>query len=64
MSGSPSNLEVVAHVCKILELDDDVPSFLEDHQIQSLRRFTTTTVDQYERLCIIAGSPLHHADID
>ena len=64
MSSSPSNKEVVAHVCKVLELDDDVPSFLENHCIQSFRRLTTTTVDQHERLCNIAGSPLHHADIN
>ena len=47
MSNLPTDQEVMAHICQILELDDQAATFLEANQIKSVRRLTTTTLDIY-----------------
>ena len=64
LASTPSNQDVVAHLCKILEPKDQVPGFFEFHWIKSLKRFIITTVDQFERFANLFNLPLHYTDID
>ena len=64
MSNPPSNQDALAHVCHILELDDQAASFLKANQVRSIRRFDTTTVDKYQELANLPNSPINTTDID
>ena len=64
MSGLPSNQQAITHICQILEMDPQVATFLEDHQIKSVRRLAITPSERYEELVNLTGSPLSRADID
>ena len=64
MSGSVTTQQVLAHICQILELDSQAVAFLEAHRIKSVRKLTTSTVDSYEELASLDGSPLNKIDID
>ena len=55
--------QALAHVCQILEMDANTAAFLQQHRITSIRKFTTTTVDRYEELVSVAGSPMDNTDI-
>ena len=63
MSSPPSDQEVMAHVCKIIELDDKAASFFEANQIKTIRRLTTTTFDIYQGLISQPNSPINSIDI-
>ena len=63
--GDPTvDQQAMTHICQVLELDSQAVAFLEAHRIGSVRRFTTTTVDRYEELANVLGSPLDNTDID
>ena len=47
MSNPPTDQEVLAHVCKIIELDDQAAPFFKANQIKTVRRLTTTPFDIY-----------------
>ena len=68
MSSTPTNSlnnqDVLVHVCRILELDDQAVAFLENNRIKSVRRFNTTTVDRYQELANLPNSPINTTEID
>ena len=64
MSTTVSSVEVLEHVCQILEMEQSVAGFLQIHQISSVRRLTTTTVDCLEELAAIETSPLSKTNIN
>ena len=64
MSTTVSSVEALEHVCQILEMHQNVAGFLQIHQISSIRRLTTTTVDHLEELAAIETSPLSKTDIN
>ena len=63
MSNPPTDQELMVHICKILELDDQAAAFLETNQIKSIRRLTTTILDIYQDLISKPNSPITSADI-
>ena len=63
MSSPPTDQEVMAHICQILELDNQAAAFLEANWIKSVRRLTTTTVDIYQELINKPNSPINSTDI-
>ena len=56
MSNPPTDQEVMAHICQILELDDQAATFLEANWIKSVRRLTTTTMDIYQVVSMFVSS--------
>ena len=64
MSNPPSNQDVLVHVCQILELNDQVVTFLENNRIRSIRRLNPTTVDKYQELVNLPNSPINTTNID
>ena len=63
MSNPPTDQEVMAHICQILEFDGKAAVFLETNQIKLVRRFATTTVDIYQQLTNKSNSPINSTDI-
>ena len=63
MSNPPTDQELMVHICRILELDDQAAAFLEANQIKSVRRLTTTTMDIYQEIINKSGSPINSTDI-
>ena len=64
MSTLISSMQVLEHVCQILEMEQNMASFLQTYWIYSVRRLTTTTIDCLEELSAIENSPLSTTDID
>ena len=63
MSSPPTDQEVMAHICQILELDRQAATFLKSNWIKSIRRLTTTTMDIYQDLIAKPNSPINSSDI-
>ena len=63
MSSPPTDQEVLAHVCKIIEMDDKAATFLEANRIKTVRRLTTTTFDIYQDLISQPNSLINSIDI-
>ena len=63
MSSSPTDQEEMAHICQILELDNQTAAFLKVNWIKSVRRLTTTTVDIYQELTNKPNSLINSTDI-
>ena len=63
MSSSPTDQEVMAHICQMLEIDNQAATFLEANQIKSVRRLTTTSMDIYQELTNRPNSPISSTDI-
>ena len=63
MSNPPTEQELIVHICKIIELDDQEASSLKSNQIKSVRRLTTTTLDIYQDLISKPNSPITSADV-
>ena len=53
----------MAHICQILEMDNQAATFLEANQIKSVRRLTNTTMDIYQELISKPNSPNNSTDI-
>ena len=63
MSNPPTDQKVMAHICQILELDDQAATFFEANRIKSVRRLTTTTMDIYQELINKPNSPISSTDV-
>ena len=63
MSNPPTDQELMVHICRILEFDDQAAAFLETNQIKSVRRLTTTTMDIYQEIINKSRSPINSTDI-
>ena len=63
MSLDEKNDQALAHVCQVLDLDEEAATFLKQHRIRNVRKLIVTTVDEIRELTKIEGSPLHSTDI-
>ena len=64
MSLDDKNKQALVKVCHILDLNDEVPNFFEEHRIRNVRKLVTTTIDQLQELTKIAASSLSSPELD